>query len=70
MFLEKRSPNENRMILEFLAPRILIAIEKDDGVIDLREMTEADGVTISMNGGMIQILVVRVSRAEGCAPTE
>lgn len=58
-FLERRSLDENLMILRYLAPRVLIAVEGESGMVETRSMTEADGVTISMNGGMMQILVSR-----------
>ena len=58
-FLETRTLGEKRMILEFIAPHILIAIERQSGVIDVFGLSEQEGASIDMNGGMIQILVKR-----------
>lgn len=56
-FVEKLGADELCMMLEQLAPRVLIAIEKSDGSCETRAMSERDGVVLRMNGGMLQISV-------------
>ena len=64
-FLRKRTLDENLIILQYLAPRLLLAIEHGTRNIETRGISASDGVVVSLNGEMIQILVTNFAGADG-----